>query len=163
MSGLPPFPTWPRDRQVLYSRPPNIWDLQPRSASPHASSPPSPLALPLGSPFVSPPSSPGPMPDLFLEASPAPSSSSRASSRSSSSLASRSSSRSLVLEGSPQPVMTRRSSPLRGEANVMNPAGPSPSGLRLSMERLSIEVDRASWMVTMVTVLFVLGWLLAYR
>jgi hypothetical protein len=51
----------------------------------------------------------------------------------------------------------------------MNPAGPSPSGLRLSMERLSIEVDRASWMVTMVnlatmvTVLLVLGWLLAYR
>jgi hypothetical protein len=32
----------------------------------------------------------------------------------------------------------------------MNPAGPSPSGLRLSMERLSIEVDRASWMVTMI-------------
>jgi hypothetical protein len=37
------------------------------------------------------------------------------------------------------------------------------------MERFSIEVDRASWMVTMVTlatmvtVLLVLGWLLAYR
>jgi hypothetical protein len=37
------------------------------------------------------------------------------------------------------------------------------------MERLSIEVDRASWMVTMVTlvttvtVLLVLGWLLACR
>jgi hypothetical protein len=48
---------------------------------------------------------------------------------------------------------------------VMNP---SPSGLRLSVERLSIEVDRASWMATMpvvttVTVLLVLGWLLAFR
>jgi hypothetical protein len=49
---------------------------------------------------------------------------------------------------------------------VMNPAGPSPSGLRFSME---FEVDRASWMVTMVTlatmvtVLLVLGWLLAFR
>jgi hypothetical protein len=37
------------------------------------------------------------------------------------------------------------------------------------MERISFEVDRASWMVTMVTlatmvtVLLVLGWLLAYR
>jgi cytochrome c oxidase assembly factor CtaG len=50
--------------------------------------------------------------------------------------------------------------------SVMNPAGPSPSGLRLSME---LEVDRTSWMVTMVTlatmvtVLLVLGWLLAFR
>jgi hypothetical protein len=49
---------------------------------------------------------------------------------------------------------------------VMNPAGPSPSGLRFSME---LEVDPASWMVTMVTlatmvtVLLVLGWLLAFR
>jgi hypothetical protein len=47
----------------------------------------------------------------------------------------------------------------------MNPAGPSPSGLCLS-----IEVDRASWiaMVLLVlgwllAVLLVLGWLLAYR
>jgi hypothetical protein len=51
----------------------------------------------------------------------------------------------------------------------MNPVGPSPFGLRLSverMERLSIAVDRASWvatMVTTVTVLLVLGWLLAFR
>jgi hypothetical protein len=48
----------------------------------------------------------------------------------------------------------------------MNPVGPSPSGLRFFME---LEVDRASWMVTMVilatmvTVLLVLGWLLAFR
>jgi hypothetical protein len=53
-------------------------------------------------------------------------------------------------------------------AIVMNPVGPSPFGLRLSVERierLSIEVDRASWMATMVTtitVLLVLGWLLAF-
>jgi hypothetical protein len=52
---------------------------------------------------------------------------------------------------------------------VMNSVGLSPSGLRLSvkrMERLSIEVEGASWMVTMVTtvtVLLVLGWLLAHR
>jgi hypothetical protein len=52
---------------------------------------------------------------------------------------------------------------------VMNPVGPSPFGLRLSverMQRLSIEVDRASWvatMVTTVTVLLVLWWLLAFR
>jgi hypothetical protein len=52
---------------------------------------------------------------------------------------------------------------------VMNPVGPSPPGLRVSMERLSIEVDSASWMVTratvatVVTVLLVLGWLLTYR
>jgi hypothetical protein len=38
---------------------------------------------------------------------------------------------------------------------VMNPAGPSPSELHLS-----IEVDRASWIAT---VLLMLGWLLAYR
>jgi hypothetical protein len=38
---------------------------------------------------------------------------------------------------------------------VMNLVGPSPSGLLPS-----IEVDRASWIVT---VLLVLGWLLAYR
>jgi hypothetical protein len=47
--------------------------------------------------------------------------------------------------------------------NVMNP---SPPGLRLTVERLSIEVDRASWVATMVTtisVLLVLGWLLAFR
>jgi hypothetical protein len=49
---------------------------------------------------------------------------------------------------------------------VMNP---SPSGLRLSVERmehLSIEVNRTSWlatMVTTVTVLLLLGWLLAFR
>jgi hypothetical protein len=46
---------------------------------------------------------------------------------------------------------------------VMNP---SPPGLRLTVERLSIEVDRASWMAIMVTtisVLLVLGWLLAFR
>jgi hypothetical protein len=52
---------------------------------------------------------------------------------------------------------------------VMNNA---PSGLRLSMKRISIEVDCASWMVTMatlatlatmVTVLLVLERLLAYR
>jgi hypothetical protein len=62
--------------------------------------------------------------------------------------------------------MARRSSPLGGEATVMNPVGPSPSVLRFSMK---LEVDRASWMVTMVTlatmvtVLLVLGWLLAFR
>jgi hypothetical protein len=53
---------------------------------------------------------------------------------------------------------------LSSSAAVMNP---SPPGLRLSVERverLSIEVDRASWMATMVvSVLLVLGWLLAFR
>jgi hypothetical protein len=54
----------------------------------------------------------------------------------------------------------RHSTPLEATRHhsregVMNPAGPSPCGLRLS-----IEVDRASWIAT---VLLVLGWLLAYR